>query len=254
MTNIEQEMREYMAFGIEGAPDYSAEQIAERYRAIRAEHPGIAALVAYRWAAQEVKDPAPALDWQDYSRGMDSGMVAETECDGFKVIVKALYEYDHEPDVTFSQHPDASGSIEHPEWAAFMERTDGHGDDREYGYRTPDVYRYITPVNVTYAENRDYYRQHGYSRNDADVQARADVRKVALDAISDDRNVFWILVTAYREDVELGSDSLGGIDLGSFESDAKFERELSSVVYENSMIDNAISEARETLARLVKGV
>jgi hypothetical protein len=227
-------------------------QIAERYRAIRAEHPDMRARYAFSWAKREITDPPLALDWQDYNRGMDSGKTATLERDGFQVNVKALYDYDSEPDVTFSNEPDAAGSVEHPEWRAFMERTDGYGDDPNYGYRTPDVYRWITPNYVTVAENRDYYAQNGYSRNDANLKAQSDIRQIALDAISEDRNVFWIRVTVYREGVELGSDSLGGIDLGRFESDAKFERELSEAVEDNGMIDTAISEANETLSRLIE--
>jgi hypothetical protein len=207
---------------------------------------------AFSWAKSEVLDPPPALDWQDYNRGMDSGKTATLERDGFQIVVRALYDYDAEPEVTFSNEPDASGSVEHPEWRAFMERTDGRGDDPNYGYHTPDVWRYITPNNVTLEENRTYYASIGYSRNDAYLKAQSDIRRIALDAISDDRNVFWIRVTAYREGVELGSDSLGGIDLGRFESDAKFERELSEAVEENGMIDSAISEANETLSRLLE--
>jgi hypothetical protein len=227
----------------------ATETARDRYRENRRKYHGVSARTAWQWATAE---PPPALDWEEYGRGLESGYKVELERDGFNVTIKALYDYDHEPFETFTD-TESDFTVQTPEWDAFMARTEGRGDDLNYGYRAPDKYRYVE-LGFSYAETVAYYRNAGCSRGVADFQAREDIRKARDNAVREDRSVFWFKVSAYRAGVELGTASFGGYEIDPDASYTDTLNELSSAVHESDLVAEAIAEARETLETLCEGV
>jgi uncharacterized protein Usg len=190
----------------------------QRYKKFRAEHPYAGARVCLSWAKDANKVDRP----EGFNVRGDSFVV-----DGFDIAIS--YEYDMSPDFSYlgkftdSWEPDA---IQNPE--AWTSR----------GNRNPSYLAYFVPA-ITETEHFDGLRKMGMGRSDA----RNMARKYVLQDMDQARDFtsYVVKVTASKEEVELGTDYLGGIDDEDYIADA---------VVEHGMIDNAISEAREKLAKL----
>jgi hypothetical protein len=190
--------------------------IARLYRRARAK--GYPAKVAYSIATAE---PAIEMDWQDY----DSR--ATFERDGFTFRVEV------EPD----DHTDLS-------WLG--EFTDTHEDG---AVKNPNhdgsgrTYKWFVPT-YTYAERVKDNRAAGCSRGGADERARESIAKDALMAI--DYVEYVIALHVEKNEVKLASTYLGGVGFG----DDYSENQSYVVEVVSEMLDEAMTEARETLAGL----
>lgn len=94
----------------------------------------------------------------------------------------------------------------------------------------------------------DYYRKDGASKATADAWVREAAERGAGDL--NDANPYIIIVTAEREGIELGRASLGGYGLDP--DDFDYDRQVATAIEESGMADEALDEARATLARLTE--
>lgn len=189
--------------------------LQDLYRRARAK--GYSAQQALRVAKAK---PAIELEWQDY----DSR--ATFERDGFTFRVEV------QPDDT-----DMS-------WLGEFTDTyeDGAVKNPEHGY-TRHVYEWFVPT-YTYDERVRDNRAAGCSRGVAHELARESIAKDARMAV--DYTEYVVALHVEREGIELASAYLGGVGF----SDNYIENQgyVAEVVEE--LVDEAIEEARATLARL----
>jgi hypothetical protein len=77
------------------------------------------------------------------------------------------------------------------------------------------------------------------------AEARRLARKYTEDALyrALEYEAWVVIVTVYREGIELGSDALGGIDVDSFD-------EIPWIVHDHGMIEEAIERAKDALEKL----
>ena len=187
----------------------------KRYRAFRAK--GFRASQAYRIATHE----PPELGFDP------SGERATFERDGFDLLVTV------QPD----DYTDLSWLGEFTDT-----REDGAIRNPDYGY-TPHVYEWFVPTYTAEQRRADLHAA-GYSRGVADFLAREQVRQDAAMAV--DYSEAVITVKARRAGVTLGTASVGGVGLGDDYAEAR--RYIAETAEE--LTDEAITEARETLATL----
>jgi hypothetical protein len=190
----------------------------ERYRKYRAD--GIPAHWAWKYAGHV----APSFDWQECG----DGMRATLKRAGFDVTIDAKPDYDGfgMEDGTFTDTRTAD-AVRIPDCL-----------------RDRHSYRYFVPM-ISYAEHVKGLRDMGIARHDADCLARSYVLRDMRAAVSG-REYYWLDVRVSRGGIELGRDSLGGIEFGD---DAR-ERELDATVDDHGMINNAITSATDALAKL----
>lgn len=208
-------------------------ELLSRYRAHRAE--GIGATTALQWAKSE---PAPELDWND------SGDRAELERDGYHVVVRVEPDDMVPQDVTFTDNAPDDPIMER------LCRNPNAWDNGEPFSGYARRLRYIVPDFTSYDEMRRYLRSRGYSRNESDVRAARSIRDLVELFASDDYSVSVVVVEVYRLGVELGSDSLGGIDIDGRGSWQAARERLESVIAEHDLIGRAVADARETAREL----
>ena len=163
---------------------------AERYRQLRAQHPGISARNAYAHAtAQAPSDPG--IEWHG-----ETG--TWTTDDGWTMRVRL------EPD-TCADLPDWLGE--------FVDRRtpDAIPSPRAHAPAAFQTAAWFVPSEPVEAI-RATLSGLGYGRGVAETMARAQVRDMAQAAC--DYAPFVVVVTASREGVELGSAVVGGMDVG----------------------------------------
>jgi hypothetical protein len=121
-------------------------------------------------------------------------------------------------------------------------------DDGGYAYRNRE-YRWFVPMQ-TASELREGFSRAGMARHVADCRARETVERDYRAVADPYRCEYVVTVTAYREGIEQGSASLGGVDIG--------DDYTANLVYLSETADEltgeAIDAARDALARLAATV
>lgn len=148
--------------------------------------------------------------------------------DGFDVTVTIQPEED--PDIShrgeFSDDPTG-----HSEGYALRNYQAGRGDYKWFRLTNP-----VPDVAKALIQHHRYGRREAY--DEAWRQAKEDLRAVL------DYEQVYVVVTASRNGVTLGRESLGGI-----ETDGDYD-EVKAIVVGDGMIENAVDDARETLRKL----
>jgi hypothetical protein len=196
--------------------------LTEKYRSLRRKHPGLSASQAYRWAT--AKPPRFTLDW----RGEEARLAVQ----GFEVVVRK--EVDEDGDTSWLGH--------------FTDTWEPGAIDlthRHTSYR-PHEYKYYVSCNHPNVEKeaRDLNQKCGLGKGEAYETARR-YRFEDLQRLEDYANGEWcfygVVVTVYREGIELGSDALWGIES---DSEEYFDEAA------GDLIPRAVQEAKATLKKL----
>ena len=189
----------------------------------------------------------PGFDW----RSAGNPWRGKTTSEGFDIVIRVDYEDHIDLDATFTEReyelPDRHKSVYRNPHGSLV-----HDDDtwngmvwKGYDHR----WAYCVPT-MQVAELADYYHDHdGRHRSVAIDDARKAVRDVVELYTDDHYSEYFIRVTAYKNGIELGEDSLGSVDL-SDGSESYMLVQLEGVVSEHGMIENAVSRAHEALAGL----
>lgn len=203
--------------------------------------PARSALALARWAVSP-----PAFDWQSDRNGND---VARFARDGFDITLRTQPDYE-------------SGGVEETgalDWGRYSD---------EAGRKVPDPpVRDAYPVEITtrdgiawyvssetLASRVAYYRKAGASRAVALDMARADVRSEAEPWDGQDGpQTVGLTVTASRAGIELGSASLWGIGVGWDDVTRQYQTHRWLDEIAPDLIDEAIEDAKASLARLQTG-
>lgn len=204
-------------------------ELAELYRMMRRRDPSLRAVKVWHDAEQE-RTPSYELEFNDYD-GQDGSLVAELNVDGYDVKVRILVDEDPGPSGKFTDTWEP-GVVAIPE-----------NRDRS------DRFTYFLP-ECTYEVHRRGLRSMGYAKHDADCLARSYVKQDMERATSEDYRQYVATVDVEANGVELGHDSLGGIDVGDL-TGLDAQRELAKVILWHDMIDNALNEAKTTRKGLV---
>lgn len=191
--------------------------VIERARAMAREYPGLSAHLRLIWARQEV-DAEPPFEWDPFKDR------AELERDGFTIVVKCqpddVNDFSHLGKFVARWEPDAIKCPDH------------RGDSRYLQWFVP---------TQTENERFAYYNgKAGMAKEPARRQAHAELMADYRAATEYQARI--AVVTASREGVCLGYASLGGID----GDEDYFVR----TVIDHGLIDEAVTDAKDTLARL----
>lgn len=193
-------------------------------------YPAHVALACARWDARPLE-----LDW--------SGDVGTLERDGFEVRVTVTPDdWPRELGTFTDVRPDTyERAYRTPGWDALLEQSCG-----QLWHRPRDSRRYYVPDTGTLEEHRRGYHGLGYSRHAAHVRAFEIIREDVRRACSDDQVEYVVVVKVSRAGVELGSASLGGVDVDDG------PRDFEEILEDHGLIDEALEEARGALARLCR--
>jgi len=192
---------------------------------------GSPAKIAHHWAKQR----APlALDWQ--------GEVATLRRAGFDIRIK--FRIDNGADLShlgeFTSSPARGAEF----YRVDPDNVPGRSRDWPRDEQGRAVCYYV-PMN-TAREARAWFKAHGYAAHIGDCIARSYIKRDAerlAKFYSGDLQCYVVTVTASRNGIELGADSLGGIDVDKI-------AELDACISDHGMIDQAISEASASVAAL----
>lgn len=217
--------------------------LQETYRRLRDE--GYRARGALVVARQQLREPE--FDW----RGAGNPWRGKTTRDGFDIVVRVDYDEIGDRDVKWTERewdlPDRHKSAYRNPNGRLVHDDDTYNGMVWKGY--DHRYAYCVPT-MQVVELAEYYHDHdGQSRSVALDRAREAVREV-VELYNDDTYAEYVIrVTAYRNGIELGSDSLGGVSVS--DGSERYELvQLEEVLNDHGMIDNAVSEAQEALAGL----
>ena len=202
--------------------DKTYNKVRTEYRILRGRHT-IGAKHALAWARAKYQDRE---DWE----WSHDGETSTLEREGFTITLKVESDY----------YPDSSFLGE-------------FGDTWQEGAITNDpddsrLYRWFYPA-ITQAEHRAGLQALGMSKSVAEDLAREYVRRDMETAR--EYAAYVLIVSASREGIELGSDVLGGVD---FSDDEDNQRQAEMIVSDHGMIDEALDQARATLAKLAGSV
>jgi hypothetical protein len=211
------------------------DELVREYKKIRranAYYPARYAAELARW-----KLTAPAIDVAG-----DAPALLELEArEGFELSARVDNDYDY--NVT-----DYLGTFTDDEFASDGTRNELNPAAWREGERIThrSVYAYIQlETGFRYADQFEWARSVGMARSVADDYARAQVRE-DVDRMGSDISAVWILVTASRAGIELGTASLGGIELSdNYNDDARW---ISETILE--LVSEATFQARAALERL----
>lgn len=195
--------------------------VSTDYRRYRAR--GVAAHIALAWARSQARGLTFEWDGEPGPRGTLSR-------DGFDIVASVVY--DDYPDLSYL------GDFT-DDWSPDVIRA------HESEYVPRFEYRYFEPSYPAREIRRDLSSM-GYPRHVADCTARANVRDALRLRRETESYVVW--VRAYREDVELGASCMGGVDIDPstpWNEQTAYVDEVAS-----DLVDEVVTEARATLARL----
>jgi hypothetical protein len=213
-----------------------------RYRKHRRDNPLMPAATALRWAKQR----DASQDWEEardgYTREVDGFTVTLT------VVDESIYpmpEDDYGEYVKESRYGGGEWGGNYPEpashdWPLGLPYTSFHFD----GCQRSSDGGYFVPDRVQ--EWYDHLRKRGQSRSVAWLQTKEWVEQTLASFFSGPLTYCFIRVTASREGVELGSDSIGTTYIGDDEGRAY----IFTCVDEHGMVDTAIDAADDKLAEL----
>lgn len=199
-------------------------KVIKLYRQIRAKQEGIPASSAYRWALALAEDQ-PDWEWSN------DGRRVTFEHEGYSILVRV--EDDEDPDISYL--------------GTFSDRFEDGAIRNSSSDR--NSYKWFVPMTSA-REYKQALSELGYSRAAAYALALEYVRRDMETAR--EYRVYVVIVTASREGVELGSDVLGGIDIDEGETWQDSRAQIQSMITDHGMIDTAIAEANETLAKLAE--
>lgn len=197
--------------------------ITERYRKLRSENRTTPATYLIAWARQE--KPVD-FDGDDILATVDGRSTVELTRGKFTIHITACL--DEFPDTShLGEYSDTwqDGAIRNPE-----SLTDSV------------MYDWYVPMN-TEASHYKALRDMKYGKSLAHELARSYVYR-DMQSLRDYQS-FVLFVRAFANGIELGCDSLGGIDIDI--SDPSY---LADCVLENGMIDNVIEQATDAIAGL----
>lgn len=197
--------------------------LPERYRKIRAEHPGLSARTCLTWARSTPK----ALDWE-HGRGRELQR-AEWRESGFRIV--ATIEYD-----------ETGCGVD---WLGEFHDKPTRGSISVQAPRSwRETFTHYVPAN-SYADHYKALRKD-HSRQEAHELARkyvlADAERLRQYA-DGDLSLLGCVVKVYRGEIRLGCSSVWGIDV-----DSLADPYLSEVA--RDIAPDAISEAQRTLATI----
>jgi hypothetical protein len=234
---------EGIAYVLENLESWSAERVAdlvreydlrdkarrEMYRRFRVRYSGMRARDAWRYAESwiDTLSERAELDWTESGGNLSATLQRE----GFDVTVYVKPDYDTWPDGDFTDNPTAD-SVRIPDT-----------------YRERDSFRYYTPL-CSYREHRDGLTKLGFARGVAHELATRYVREEMERNVRQDRAVYVIGASASREGIELAHTAIHGYEIDADATYTQAVTSLTDAVIENGVIDEAVSEARQALARL----
>lgn len=193
---------------------------ATEYKRLRVKHPEAPANTVMAWVRHGEKQPEHEFTSGDILDGY-----AEFERGRFTIHVSA--KYDECPDYShLGEFSDTwqEGAIQNP----------------DFRHQRGGVYRWFIPANTEESQYKEMIHEYGktHARELAQKYVRDDYKRAV------NYMAFVVVVTVFLKGVELGSDVLGGIDIGD-----DFEYLVESV-YEHDMVGNALEEAEKTLSEL----
>lgn len=194
--------------------------LAEHYRKMRKDHSGITASTAYDWAQRTQKTPE-----RDYAG--DDMIDATVKVTRGKFCIHLTACIDECPDHSYIGKYSSTweeGAIRNPE--SIYDR---------------GVYEWWIPC-TTEAEHYKSLRDMKCGKTESRELAHSYVRDAMK--MMQDMQSYVVTVTAYVNGIELGSDSLGGVDVSD---DYDY---LANCVDEHGMIENAIEQAEQALKGL----
>lgn len=187
--------------------------VLRTYRQIRRENPRFPAQYALAVAKRRHTQPPWADEFSEDRDGVFTG-----EVHGFAITISS--EIDDDQDIswlgTFTDDPD--GAVKNP------------------GYDGPNTYKYFHPDNV---ETIEELRARGFSRAGAEAERTRRAEEAAQSALEPQ---YIVSVAVSRGDVEILTNYLGGCYIDS-------ANDLLWTVHDHGMIDEAISQAEDSLKR-----
>lgn len=207
---------------------------AKLYADIRVKSPYYNARSAFHYATCTVAYLGKRAEWQW------NGETATCEVEGFELRLEVRDDDDSSPADWLGEWSDrwADGAISYA------------NEHHSYGnhYNSRSDYEWWHPAQ-SIEDHRSALRALGYSRHDAYTIAREYVLRDMR--MASDFTAYGVIVTASREGIELGSDSLWGITLD--ESPGARSRDDQMAEIADDIVSEAISDARESLAKLTAG-
>lgn len=168
-----------------------------------------------------------SIDWNDHYRGNDAIKCATMMIDGFRVVVKVSYDEDINctDDDSYGSYDDTKDDHYAIDRLCGRVPTYSCRDSRKRYYNMPSHARY-KDLRSSWLEKRDpvtnkllqrcrYSGVNTHTKSEDDVLARENIYRSqeALDGWYNDQWYFLCVhAVAYMGDVELGGDSLGGVD------------------------------------------
>lgn len=175
------------------------------------------------------------------------------EIEGFEIRVEMTYD-----DSRIDWYGDFCEKERPPKWTnsktffvrnenAWRKRDEGNGTDS--WVRTNNrVFGWFAWAMFDPEEEVAAWMKNGLSEREAWDRVLGIIRKAVEGLAEGDLHAIVVTATAYREGIELGSASLGGIEQDSRES-ASYNRE-SMIEQATDLVAEAIHEAKKALARL----
>lgn len=203
----------------------------DEYRRLRRENPTLSARNALAWA--KAKDRETRLEWDTFGNHVGVGTCKR---EGFDITVFVDYD-EYGGDYPVSE-TDVDTGIKNPDY---------HGPDDYYRQHKPFL---ELESGETLPELAKYYRKAGMAKNVAWEFSREALANEAKQYRSDDYIRVVFRAEARFEGVVVGRAA-------GFASDfvidwrGGFEQDLDEAVYDTDLIEEAIEDARETVARIV---
>lgn len=198
---------------------FAAMPVIREYVKHRAE--GMTALTSWQWAK------STATQKESLPDGFNTNG-RSFEMDGFDISIEMTPDMD--PDYSFYGEfidNDQDGAVKNPAgWTS-------------HGNRNNSYAAYFVPTYTLEERYADLHKA-GMDKQSARLAARDAVLKDL--ECAKDYSPFVVTVTASRNGIELGSDTMGGMDYDDPEDG----------ILGNDMINNAIEYAKEALAKLIK--
>ena len=214
--------------------------VRERYRAIRAEHAAEHGGLHASQAIIQARSAATSSEWHERADALASNERAEwtVNVDGDALRFVATiesdgdFDYDHYGKLSTQWEPGA------------YDRTEGgtvHLDRNEYRYVVPDI---------DVAEERDWWSGCRHDRDCAARRCWKRQRDALVAVCNGEQRVVNVDVVVYHDatDVRLGSNCIGGCDIGHDTSHADVVRYLAESLQD--VAGEAEAEATATLANL----
>lgn len=220
--------------------------VVEKYSKYRREHPLLSADIALRWA----KQPDYAAEWIGTSY---TGYEYEREVEGFRVVLTIEHESE------CPMEGDGLGhyveGVRHSDWD-----TDWNGNYPRPAEELPLNLPYTTFASGAYSQDRhaypyfvpdhleDHYeslRRRGQSKSVAWLMVKEDAEDTIRKFFGGPLVYCHVQVTAYKDDIELGQDTIYTSYISGDDDDYPF-----TCAAENGMVETAVSEAKDAIVRL----